>query len=367
MWPAEPHTLAKIAILQAYLLAWFSIMGRTMRKLPLLYIDGFAGPGEYTNSAKGSPRAALQAARAARARTGHDWTAGAIHCAFMESNAERCAHLAKCVDPYKSEPGVKVHVYPATFLEGLRRFQDEVPSAFSSQWPRFVFLDPFGATGVPFATVQELLNSPRAEVLINLDANGIQRILQAGQAASHDVNLTTTFGDGSWRTAIDSTANSAIQHVQVLQLYKARLRSIPNVQYAWAFEMATRADRLEYFLVFASQHPRGLEKMKEAMKRIAQGGDYRFSDRREQQPELELFRSDDPVPWSERLRDVYRNLEATYAELRDYALNETPFLNPKSMLKCLASRNLIEAIPREGAKLVSGTFPEEKIDRIRFV
>lgn len=64
-WPAEPHTLAKITILEAYLHVWLQIMGRSMTGADILYIDGFAGPGEYSNSPKGSPVAVLSAAQRA--------------------------------------------------------------------------------------------------------------------------------------------------------------------------------------------------------------------------------------------------------------------------------------------------------------
>ena len=49
VWKASPHTIAKIAILEDYLKKWFSVMGQTVRK-PLVYIDGFAGPGHYTTT-----------------------------------------------------------------------------------------------------------------------------------------------------------------------------------------------------------------------------------------------------------------------------------------------------------------------------
>jgi hypothetical protein len=51
VWPAEPHTIAKIAMLRKYLFQWFSILGTSafFRGKDLWYIGGFAGPGEYTN------------------------------------------------------------------------------------------------------------------------------------------------------------------------------------------------------------------------------------------------------------------------------------------------------------------------------
>jgi three-Cys-motif partner protein len=47
IWNAPPHTIAKIEMLRAYLVAWFQILGRSRPGQDLLYVDGFAGPGEY--------------------------------------------------------------------------------------------------------------------------------------------------------------------------------------------------------------------------------------------------------------------------------------------------------------------------------
>jgi three-Cys-motif partner protein len=60
-WPLEPHTEAKHAILKSYLGAWFPILATTPRRL--LYVDGFAGPGEYQGGEDGSPIVALKVAR----------------------------------------------------------------------------------------------------------------------------------------------------------------------------------------------------------------------------------------------------------------------------------------------------------------
>ena len=73
IWKAEPHTIAKITILENYLVTWFQILGRSMRDQKLTYIDGFAGPGQYTNYSKGSPIAALTAAKIALSMSGQSW------------------------------------------------------------------------------------------------------------------------------------------------------------------------------------------------------------------------------------------------------------------------------------------------------
>ena len=45
IWKLEPHTRAKHEILKRYLQAWIIL---SQGRFPeILYIDGFAGPGEY--------------------------------------------------------------------------------------------------------------------------------------------------------------------------------------------------------------------------------------------------------------------------------------------------------------------------------
>jgi three-Cys-motif partner protein len=61
LWPIEPHTQAKHEILRYYLGAWFPILATTQRRL--VYVDGFAGPGEYEGREDGSPIIALKVAR----------------------------------------------------------------------------------------------------------------------------------------------------------------------------------------------------------------------------------------------------------------------------------------------------------------
>ena len=70
LWEAKPHTLAKIEIVRRYLFLWFFILGTNPRNKRLFYIEGFAGPGRYSNSEQSSPVAALQAAKAAIVRLG---------------------------------------------------------------------------------------------------------------------------------------------------------------------------------------------------------------------------------------------------------------------------------------------------------
>jgi three-Cys-motif partner protein len=365
IWQAPPHTIAKIEMLRAYLVAWFQILGRTRRGQDLLYVDGFAGPGEYTNYPIGSPLAALTAAREAIELTGTSWIAGAIHCAFIEADADRFNHLQQKIGSFEKPAGLLTHEYCLTFTDGLVELRKDVPRPFNAQHPLFVFIDPFGATGVPFSVVRELLRSHCSEVLINLDADGIARIFYAGEHAAHEENLNRIFEGDEWKTLLKKGEASAVLCRKVLQLYKNKLREITKVKYVFSFEMRTSLYALNYYLVFGSQHPLGLEKMKEAMKRIDQDGDYCFSDASVIQ--TSLFRFDKPELHSVALYNAFRGRKVEYAELRDFALNESPFTNPKSMLRDLeCNKNLIEEVKSTDARRRKGTFNEEKLLYVKF-
>jgi len=367
VWKAEPHTIAKVKLLSAYLKAWFSILGttRSRRGQEILYVDGFAGPGEYTNYASGSPIEAVNAAISARISHHQKWTAGDIYCAFVDQDMDRIEHLKRRLGTVKKHRNVHVSTYAMTFVDGLSAIRAEHPHPFAQNPPLFVFIDPFGATGAPFTAVAEILRSRSSEVLINLDADGIARIFCAGKDAKRDDLLTEIFGDASWQTSLSLRASFDVLCRQILDLYKRRLRLLSGIGYVFAFEMRGKADSLNYFLVFASGHPLGLEKMKEAMKSIDQSGTYAFCDANVGQSLL--FRFDDPADFARRMFDHFRGERATRLELWDYALNDTPFINPKQMLKWLENNDSIadvELLP--GKKRRKGTFSEDAVAAVLF-
>lgn len=57
-WPLDPHTAAKHEILRRYLNAWFPILGTYNGRV--VFLDGFAGPGIYSQGEPGSPIVALR-------------------------------------------------------------------------------------------------------------------------------------------------------------------------------------------------------------------------------------------------------------------------------------------------------------------
>src|ERR1700687_1065137 len=86
VWPLEPHTAKKHEILRRYFQAWLPIMVRWNKRV--LFIDGFAGPGEYSDGEDGSPVIVLKEARDHTRKFEAE-----LVCLFVEADQPRYEHL----------------------------------------------------------------------------------------------------------------------------------------------------------------------------------------------------------------------------------------------------------------------------------
>ena len=91
VWELEPHTRAKHELLKRYLQAWMIILSQG-KFAEILYIDGFAGPGEYAGGEAGSPIIALDTALEYKSPL-----TAKVHFLFVEKDDARADHLRKQV------------------------------------------------------------------------------------------------------------------------------------------------------------------------------------------------------------------------------------------------------------------------------
>jgi three-Cys-motif partner protein len=359
LWEAPPHTLAKLEIIGRYLYLWFAIVGSNPKNRRLVYIDGFAGPGRYTNSDKSSPLVALQAAKDALNTFPGKLSETEFCFLFVEKNPKFAASLHEAISAISWPSQFKWKVENGSFEEKVGGILENFRREGKQLAPTFAFIDPFGATGLPFKVIAEILWHASCEVLLNLDSDGISRLVTAPTVEKNQAHLDLLFGDSSWRTELNPHLPMPQLSAQILALYKKRLRSV--APYVFAFAMNSCEGQLNYHLVFGSQHYLGLEKMKEAMKAVDQTGTYSFSDDTVGQ-ELLVFNFDAPAVWAEKMQHALGGKWRPYSDFRDFALTETPFINPKAMLRHLEGKNLVEVEGDMGRR--KGSFPEEKIRRI---
>lgn len=363
VWDADPHTIAKIEILKAYLNAWFRILGSTHIGQTILYVDGFAGPGRYRNHDEGSPLAAIRVAEKTIRSLGAKFIAKELHCAFIESHPERFKVLSETVNPFVGTPKLGITLKHREFVQGIEEIRKDLPGPFRGEGPLFVFADPFGGTGIPFNTLAECMLGETAELLINLDADGIGRIFSA-ENKNRDTQLTDLFGSECWQKELTAVGDLKKLSVQILDLYKKRLRTLPGVKFVWSFAMRGSKDTINYHLVFATKHPLGMEKMKEAMKAIDKSGSYSFSDAHVEQQAL--FGDDNAELYAAALFREYDGKTISWEDACVFALNETPFINPKSMLVVLERQGRVQVETHGNQPRKAGSFPEARVRTLRF-
>ena len=364
LWPAHPHTVAKIAILKAYLKAWFRILGTTRPRQTILYVDGFAGPGCYTDHDEGSPLAALRAGQEAISQLGPKFIARCLHCAFIESDPKRFEVLTGVIAPFEGNPSLGITKLRCDFVNGIEQIRKDIPGPFKGEGPLFVFADPFGVTGIPLQTLAECMQGDTAELLINLDADGTGRIFKGESNNNREAQLTALFGTESWRQELTAVGDFKRLTVQILDLYKRRLHDLPGVRFVWSFAMRGSKDALNYYLVFATKHAKGMERMKEAMRAIDKTGSYSFSDAHAEQHVL--FRDDDAETYAAALFRQFDGQTVTMEDAHVFALNETPFPNAKAMLAVLEKQELLQVRALAGEIRRAGSFPEDKVAALRF-
>ncbi|MGD0086019.1 MAG: three-Cys-motif partner protein TcmP [Verrucomicrobiota bacterium] len=359
LWEAPPHTLAKLEIVGRYLYLWFTIVGSNPKNHRLVYIDGFAGPGRYTNTETSSPLVALQAAKDALEIFPEKLRKTEFCFLFVEKKPEFANSLKEAISAISWPSQFKWAVENCSFEEKVGGMLEDFQHEGKQLAPTFAFIDPFGATGLPFKVIAKILQHSTCEVLLNLDSDGIGRLVTAQTAEKNQAHLDVLFGNSSWRTELNPHLPMPQLSAQILALYKKRLRS--TAPYVYAFAMNSREGQLNYHLVFASQYYLGLEKMKEAMKAVDQTGTCSFSDDTVGQ-ELLVFDFNAPAVWAEKMQQTLGGIWRPYSDFRDFALNETPFTNPKAMLRHLDDKRLVEIEAEANRR--KGSFPEEKIGRI---
>ncbi len=360
---ADKHTIAKISIVGKYLYRWALITGTTFAGEYLTYIDGFAGPGEYTNHPNGSPIEALNALNQAKVDGGVRWKAKGIRALFIEQDRARREHLERSIDMRNAAGDVKYLVRQLSFEAGIEFADTALRKAFYTSAPLVVFVDPFGATGFPWETVLRILSSNTSGVILNFDADGMARIVRAGSSANADEVLDTIFGDQSWKPVVSNLSNSRDIAVALLSLYRRKLRTIPGVKYTFTFEMASNTSGIDYFLLFASRHELGLIKMKEAMKEIDGSGQFRFSDAEAQQGKL--FRFDYPQDWVDLLCSRFGGETVSFAEVNEFVLNETPLISPSRLLYAAQELGKLE-VGKETNRARKNIFTADTVKEIIF-
>ena len=304
--------MAKHEVLMRYLLAWFPILGQS--SFPrIVYIDGFAGPGRYSNGEDGSPIIALKTALRYA-----DRIKGDMSFLFVEKAQDRADMLRSVVNTLDLPGHFNVCVISGS------KFDIELTSFIDSLTrpvPIFAFIDPFGWTGIPFSSIRRILTSPNCEVLVNFMYEPVNRFINMPEQSD---NFDALFGTTDWRKLID-LSDPDERRQESHDLYMRQLQHSAHARYARSFEMKNVGNRTNYYLFYATNSLLGLKKMKEAMWKVDPSGGYTFSDATNfsqfvlfgNEPRLEILKA--------QIINQFQGKEATIQEIEEYVIAETAF------------------------------------------
>jgi three-Cys-motif partner protein len=266
LWEIEPHTKAKHEILKRYLDAWFPILATYNQRI--IYLDGFCGPGRYKGGEDGSPIIAIKKALNHFGRLQNR----EISFIFIDERKDRIEHLKSEIASMSIPANFSIFTLVSEFEQTTGQILSDLKSKNLNLAPTFAFVDPFGFKGVPYSLIKELLSNPKTEVFINIMAEFINRFVEhpAPETRQHIIDL---FGTDQ---ALEIIAKGGDRLEALRRLYQTQLQAC--AKYIRYFEMRDEQGRLIYYLFFASKHPLGFIKMKEAFWKVDPESGFHFSD-----------------------------------------------------------------------------------------
>lgn len=315
VWPLDPHTAAKHLILRRYLDAWLPILSHG--GFPdIAYIDAFAGPGTYSKGEDGSPIIALKAMLTHK-------TPIRARCRFhfVELKPDRAVALAAAIEGLLAQYGrpanISITIHQSDFESAYVAIRKDLSQA--GNIPTFAFIDPFGWTGLPFSVVHDLVRRPSCEVLINFMFEEINRFLAHRDQVE---NFDRLFGTEAWRECID--LSGATRNQCLRDLYASQLSGAAGAAFVRYFEMRNARNATDYFLFFATNRLQGLMKMKEAMWKVDEAGQFTFSDATDSS-QLVMFDEPQFEMLTRQVTSAFAGRDAAVEEVEEFVVAHTAF------------------------------------------
>jgi three-Cys-motif partner protein len=325
VWNRDPHTAAKHDLLKQYLEAWTPIL--LSRNDVITYAEGFAGAGVYKQGEPGSPVVAYEVFAGALQKFPKR-----IRVVLMEEDPRRVEELRRQMalarSRYADHIAARLSVdigqgdFHPTLLQKL-----QAVGALGK--PLFVLLDSFGGPDIPYSLLRELGRHRSTEVMVTFEPGFLTRF-----AENHDGHRQlgdAAFGSQDWQAVFRQPSSDKFAFLR--EQYRETLRRA-GFSHTLYFEMVDEGGR-KLYLIFGTQHERGLEKMKDAMWKVDRSHGVRYRDPKDtQQQMLDLEFEPNTAPLRRILRDYISDSPTgrTVQELKRYTLLETVY-RPNQVIK----------------------------------
>ena len=254
LWKCQPRTRAKLTIIKSYLSAWFNILA--VRQYPhVIYLDGFCGPGQYSDGEDGSPVIAARLANeAARKYPGFKAT-----LLLIDQDQDALSHLQTLSEISSPHPNVDIKIYAGKFLDELDNIIAYLKAHPNS--PTFSFIDPFGFGQSPFDKLKLLMHNESSELFVNFWCGYMNRFKQ-----HHDEDVVDKVRGMVGLDDLAPIIDSFDPIGTLCDLFELNLKKLGR--HTLKFAMRDEGNIRDNAFFFCGRQPRGFEKIKEAMWQI---------------------------------------------------------------------------------------------------
>jgi three-Cys-motif partner protein len=341
VWDRDPHTEAKHRVLGNYFDAWYPIMLSTFPRVTVL--EGYAGPGIYTNGEDGSPIIAL---RSLRVRPELLDGGRMVRFVFIEERQDRLKKLKEVIgERFPRLPGgITVDYHHGTCEH---TWATALSQADAWGLPIFANLDPFGP-GVPYTLVRRLGTNRSSEILVTFMSDWLRRFWSLEELDDGDVQ----FGSKAWRK-VGGLQDPEEKELFLVESYRETLASA-GFNLTAPFRLTDEGGH-SFYLIFGTSHRRGLERMKDSMWRTDPVNGVQFRDPRD--PDQGVLDFGKPEPDMSPLIRILTNrlvsgssADQTVGELKNFALFSTGFRPPhaSTAIRLMIERGDLVRDPAKG-------------------
>lgn len=259
----------KHTLLEEYLPEWGFKVGTQWDSL--VYVDGFAGPWDvktptFADSSFGIAAEALSRVSAGFAEKGKKLD---VRCVLVEQDHEAFTKL-KAYAESKTRPSFEVIALDGEFVNQIPIIQQAITAAGPKAF-RFIFLDPKGWSDIPMSRIVPLLKARGSEVVINLMTRFMIRFLEQPDRAKSFKEL---FGRDDVPPVAENTPTEQ-KHELLVHEYCNSLRQLCGFRFvSSAIILEPKRDDIRYFLVYGTNHHRGVEVFKNAETKAAKLQDH---------------------------------------------------------------------------------------------
>ncbi|MET7359428.1 three-Cys-motif partner protein TcmP [Streptomyces sp. NPDC005562] len=246
-WRSDPHTQVKHLVYRHYLQCW---MGKILQTFPeATVVDGFAGPGVYTD---GPPGSSIVVAKTFLEHTAHR-RFGRLNLICLEERADRVEELQRQFDKLPRSPQLNICVQaPGAFAEQQSRLS-ALAHRGRAETPVLWLIDPFDLKSAPFSLISQCLAGPRDEVLFTLFTNELHRFCQR---EGFDKTMTAYFGGDYWHAATIERRAGARKEA-FAEAYQLGLKNQDLFTGSFGVKISNQSAR--YHLILATHSEAGLK------------------------------------------------------------------------------------------------------------